>query len=82
MAVTVSAIVIVPAGLAPADFTVPIAGEPALVRAVRAVRDVAPASVVVADELADAATECLAAHDLSDVRVITAPNGQLWHDTG
>lgn len=82
MAVSVSAIVIVPAGLAPADFTAPIAGEPALVRAVRAVRDVASVSVVAADGLAEAATECLAAHDLSDVRVITAPNGQLWHDIG
>lgn len=82
MAVTVSAIVIVPAGLVPADFTAPIAGEPALVRAVRAVRDVAPVRVVAADRLAEAATECLAAHDLSDVRVITAPNGRLWHEIG
>ncbi len=82
MAVTVSAIVTVPAGLAPADFTAPIAGEPALVRAVRAVCDVAPVTVVAADGLVDAATECLAVHDLSDVPVITAPNGQLWHDIG
>ncbi|WP_029105417.1 2-C-methyl-D-erythritol 4-phosphate cytidylyltransferase [Mycobacterium sp. 360MFTsu5.1] len=70
---TLSAIVTVPAGLAPADFTAPIAGEPALVRAVRAVRDVAPVSVVAAEELSDAAAECLAAHDLSDVPVRTAP---------
>lgn len=70
---TLSAIVTVPAGLAPADFTAPIAGEPALVRAVRAVRDVAPVSVVAAEELSAAAVECLAAHDLSDVPVRTAP---------
>ncbi len=77
---TLSALVTVPAGLAPADFTTPIAGEPALVRAVRAVRDVAPVTVVVAAGLSDAATECLAAHDLSDVPVVSAPNGQLSHD--
>lgn len=82
MAVSVSAIVIVPAGLAPADFTAPIAGEPALVRAVRAVRDVAPAHVVAAEEAVGAATDCLAAHGLSNVRVITAPIGQLWHEIG
>lgn len=82
MAVSVSAIVIVPAGLAPADFTAPIAGEPALVRAVRAVRDVAPAQVVAAVEAVGAVTDCLAAHGLSNVRVITAPNGQLWHEIG
>ena len=70
---TLSAIVTVPAGLAPADFTAPIAGEPALVRAVRAVRDVAPVSVVAAEELSATAVECLAAHDLSDVPVRTAP---------
>ncbi|MCX8563936.1 2-C-methyl-D-erythritol 4-phosphate cytidylyltransferase [Mycolicibacterium mucogenicum] len=70
---TLSAIVTVPALLAPADFTAPIAGEPALVRAVRAVRPVAPVSVVAAEELAGAATECLAAHGLSDVPVHTAP---------
>lgn len=68
---TLSAIVTVPAVLAPADFTTPIAGEPALVRAVRAVRTVAPVTVVAAKELADAAAECLAAHGLSDVRVRT-----------
>jgi 2-C-methyl-D-erythritol 4-phosphate cytidylyltransferase len=82
VAVSVSAIVIVPAGVAPADFTAPIAGEPALVRAVRAVRDVAPVTVVAADGLVNAATECLAAHGLSNVRVVTAPNGQLWHEIG
>ncbi|MHA7662768.1 2-C-methyl-D-erythritol 4-phosphate cytidylyltransferase [Mycolicibacterium sp. HS_4_1] len=68
---TLSAIVTVPAGLAPADFTTPIAGEPALVRAVLAVRAVAPVSVVTAEELAAAATKCLAAHGLSDVPVRT-----------
>lgn len=70
---TLSAIVTVPAVLAPADFTAPIAGEPALVRAVRAVRDVAPVAVMVGAGLAEAATECLAAHGLSDVPVHTAP---------
>ncbi|BBX86885.1 2-C-methyl-D-erythritol 4-phosphate cytidylyltransferase [Mycolicibacterium aubagnense] len=81
-----SAIVTVPAGLAPADFTTPIAGEPALVRAVVAVRAVAPVSVVTAEELAGAATECLAAHGLSDVPVLTDPSplgdgdGVLVHD--
>ncbi|OBJ35203.1 hypothetical protein A5630_09845 [Mycolicibacterium mucogenicum] len=70
---TLSAIVTVPVGLAPADFTAPIAGEPALVRAVRAVRDVAPVTVVVAEGLVVAVTECLAAHGLSDVPVRTAP---------
>ena len=75
-----SAIVTVPAGLAPADFTTPIAGEPALVRAVLTVRAVAPVAVVTVEELAAAATECLAAHGLSDVLVLAAPNGQLSHD--
>ncbi len=70
---TLSAIVTVPAALAPADFTAPIAGEPALVRAVRAVRGVAPVTVVAAEDLADAAAECLAAHGLSDVPVHTVP---------
>lgn len=70
---TLSVIVTVPAGLAPADFTTPIAGEPALVRAVQAVRDVAPVTVVTAEELAAAATECLVAHGLSHVPVRTAP---------
>ena len=83
---TLSAIVTVPAGLEPADFTTPIAGEPALVRAVVAVRAVAPVSVVTAQELAGAATECLAAHCLSDVPVLTDPSplddgdGVLVHD--
>ena len=81
---TLSAIVSVPAGLVPADFITPIAGEPALVRAVRAVRGVAPASVVAAIAVADAAAECLAAHGLSDVPVLAAPGplgaGVLWHD--
>lgn len=83
---TLSAIVSVPAGLAQADFTTPIAGEPALVRAVRAVRGVAPVSVVAAIAVADAAAECLAAHGLSDVPVLAAPrplgagDGVLWHD--
>ena len=49
----------------PADFTTPIAGLPALVRAVHAVREVAPVTVVVPDGLAVAAAECLAAHGLS-----------------
>ncbi|MCX8557456.1 MAG: hypothetical protein EKK51_02480 [Mycolicibacterium sp.] len=70
---TLSAIVTVPAGLAPADFTAPIAGEPALVRAVRTVHGVAPVTVVAAKGLVDAAAECLAAHGLSDVPVHTAP---------
>jgi len=68
--VTLSAIVTVPAVLAPADFTAPIAGEPALVRAVRAVRGVGPVTVVATGDLAAAATECLAAHGLSDVPVL------------
>jgi 2-C-methyl-D-erythritol 4-phosphate cytidylyltransferase len=71
--VTLSAIVTVPAVLTPADFTAPIAGEPALVRAVRAVHAVAPMTVIAAEGLADAATECLAAHGLSEVPVRTAP---------
>lgn len=83
---TLSAIVTVPAALAPADFTAPIAGAPALVRAVRAVRDVAPVTVVAADKLAAAATECLAAHGLGDVPVRTGPgplteaDAVLMHD--
>lgn len=72
---TLSAIVTVPAGLAPADFTTPIADQPALVRAVRAVSGVAPVAVVAAEGLASAAAECLAAHGLSDVPVLTAPSG-------
>jgi 2-C-methyl-D-erythritol 4-phosphate cytidylyltransferase len=79
--VTLSAIVTVPAVLAPADFTAPIAGEPALVRAVRAVRPVAPVTVVAAEELAGAAAECLAAHSLSDVPVHTAPGPFAEGDT-
>ncbi|OKH80447.1 hypothetical protein EB75_20635 [Mycobacterium sp. ST-F2] len=71
---TLSAIVTVPAGLAPDDFTAPIADQPALVRAVRAVSGVAPVAVVAAEGLASAAAECLAAHGLSDVPVLTAPN--------
>ena len=71
--VTLSAIVTVPTSLTAADFTAPIAGEPALVRAVRAVRRVAPVSVVVAEGLMGAAAECLAAHGLRDVPVHTAP---------
>ena len=83
---TLSAIVTVPALLAPADFTAPIAGEPALVRAVLAVRALAPVTVVAAEGLADAAAECLAAHGLGDVLVRTAPalpaegNAVLVHD--
>jgi 2-C-methyl-D-erythritol 4-phosphate cytidylyltransferase len=77
--VTLSAIVIVPASVAAADFTAPIAGEPALVRAVRAVRDVASVTVVTAQGAADAATECLAAHGLGDVPVITTPRGHSEH---
>ncbi|MGX9671228.1 2-C-methyl-D-erythritol 4-phosphate cytidylyltransferase [Mycobacterium sp. HM-7] len=83
---TLSAIVTVPALLAPADFTAPIAGEPALVRAVLAVRAVAAVSVVAAEESADAAAECLAAHGLGDVPVRTAAalpaegNSVLVHD--
>ena len=69
---TLSAIVTVPAALTPADFTAPIAREPALVRAVRAVCGMAPVSVVAAEGLVDAAVECLAAHGLSDVPVLTA----------
>ncbi|MUL68137.1 hypothetical protein BOO86_26940 [Mycobacterium sp. CBMA 234] len=67
---TLSAIVTVPPDLAPADFTAPIAGEPALVRAVRAVRGLAPVYVAAAEGLADAAAECLAAHGLSDVAIV------------
>lgn len=70
---TLSAIVTVPAVLAPADFTAPIAGEPALVRAVRAVCGVAPVTVVATEGVAAAATECLAAHGLSGVPVLAAP---------
>lgn len=83
---TLSAIVTVPAGLAPADFTTPIAGEPALVRAVLAVRAVAPVAVVTSEELAAVATECLVAHDLNDVPVRTGTrpvgtgDGVLVHD--
>jgi len=84
--VTLSAIVTVPAALAPADFTAPIAGAPALVRAVRAVRDVAPVTVVAAEGLVAAATECLAAHGLGEVPVRTGPvpvaeaDAVLMHD--
>jgi 2-C-methyl-D-erythritol 4-phosphate cytidylyltransferase len=84
--VTLSAIVTVPALLAPGDFTAPIAGEPALVRAVQAVRGVASVWVVTGEGLADAAAECLAAHGLSDVPVLAAPglpaegNAALVHD--
>lgn len=83
---TLSAIVTVPAALAPADFTAPIAGAPALVRAVRAVRAVAPVSVVASEGLSGAASECLAAHGLGDVLVHTvrgplgAGDGLLVHD--
>ncbi|MUL74601.1 2-C-methyl-D-erythritol 4-phosphate cytidylyltransferase [Mycolicibacterium sp. CBMA 226] len=83
---TLSAIVTVPASVMAADFTAPIAGEPALVRAVRAVRDVAAVTVVTPEGTADAATECLAAHGLSDVPVRTTPgllgmgDGLLLHD--
>ena len=79
---TLSAIVTVPAALAPADFTAPIAGAPALVRAVRAVRDVAPVTVVAADKLAAAATECLAAHGLGAKHTgpLTEADAVLMHD--
>lgn len=70
---TLSVIVTVPAALTAADFTAPIAGEPALVRAVRTVHGVAPVTVVATEGVAAAATECLAAHGLSDVPVLAAP---------
>ncbi|MDR3664259.1 MAG: 2-C-methyl-D-erythritol 4-phosphate cytidylyltransferase [Mycobacterium sp.] len=79
---TLSAIVTVPADLEPADFTAPISGVPALVRAVRAVLEVAPVWVVVAETVRRAAAECLASHGLADVPVVAVPNGRPWPANG